>query len=78
MSECKRLFHETLLHLVMRDSFFFLEDCWFIAATACLACSHPQLLERCVPPDQEFDKDYAGLYPQNSLRFNSDILFLLA
>jgi len=42
-----------------------LKDCWFIAATACLAASNAKLLQRCVPPDQEFDKGYAGIF-----RFN--------
>lgn len=39
-----------------------LQDCWFVAATACLASCQPQLLERCVPHNQDFNKDYAGIF----------------
>lgn len=48
-----------------------LSDCWFIAATACLATTHKQLLEWCVPPDQDFDRNYAGIFHFNFWQFGS-------
>ncbi|VDI28787.1 Hypothetical predicted protein, partial [Mytilus galloprovincialis] len=41
-----------------------LGNCWFIAGAAVVS-TIPKLLSRCVPIDQDFDKDYAGLF-----RFN--------
>lgn len=35
-------------------------DCWFVAAAASLATWSKKILHRCVPPDQDFEKDYAG------------------
>lgn len=45
----------------MTHSNFFLSvgNCWFIAGTAVVS-TIPKLLYRCVPTDQDFDKDYAG------------------
>ena len=38
-------------------------DCWFIAAASNLAMTSRKLLERCVPPNQEFaDDNYCGRY----------------
>lgn len=48
-----------------------LSNCWFIAATACLATTHRQLFEWCVPKDQEFDKNYAGIFHFNFWHFGS-------
>lgn len=39
-----------------------LGNCWFVAACACLATSHQQLFEWCIPSDQEFDRSYAGVF----------------
>lgn len=39
-----------------------LGNCWFVAACASLATSHQQLIDWCVPPDQDFDRDYAGIF----------------
>ncbi|XP_063445319.1 calpain-B-like isoform X2 [Mytilus trossulus] len=41
-----------------------LGNCWFIAGAAVVS-TIPKLLFRCVPIDQDFDRDYAGLF-----RFN--------
>lgn len=46
-----------------------LHDCWVVAGTACLASCQPQLLERCVPPDQEFSSEYAGIFHFNFWQF---------
>ncbi|XP_076458518.1 calpain-9-like [Babylonia areolata] len=43
----------------------YLGDCWFVAAAACLATGHKKLFEKVVPPDQDFDRNYAGVF-----RFN--------
>jgi len=42
-----------------------LKDCWFIAGTACLATSSPELMQRVVPANQDFENNYAGIF-----RFN--------
>ncbi|XP_050390157.2 calpain-9 [Patella vulgata] len=42
-----------------------LGDCWFIAAAAILCTSHRNMFERVVPLDQDFDRNYAGIF-----RFN--------
>ncbi|KAK7111530.1 calpain-1 catalytic subunit-like [Littorina saxatilis] len=39
-----------------------LGDCWFVAAAATVAVNHKSLFYRVVPQDQEFDKDYAGIF----------------
>lgn len=42
----------------------YLGNCWFIAGAAVVSTS-PKLLFRCIPIDQDFDKNYAGIF-----RFN--------
>lgn len=42
-----------------------LGDCWFVAGAACLAIANEKLFDRCVPKDQSFDENYAGIF-----RFN--------
>ena len=42
----------------------YLGNCWFIAGAAVVS-TIPKLLFRCIPIDQDFDKDYAGVF-----RFN--------
>lgn len=44
-------------------------DCWFVAAVACLAVSHEQLFNRCVPTDQDFETEYAGMFRFNFWQF---------
>ncbi|KAL8585039.1 hypothetical protein ACOMHN_043675 [Nucella lapillus] len=43
----------------------YLGNCWFVAAAASLATGHKKLFETVVPPDQDFDQSYAGVF-----RFN--------
>ncbi|KAK7113571.1 calpain-B-like isoform X2 [Littorina saxatilis] len=40
-------------------------NCWFVAAAATLAVGHKKMFERVVPPDQEFDQNYAGIFHFN-------------
>lgn len=42
-----------------------LGNCWFVAGAATLATGHKKLFEKVVPPDQEFDQHYAGLFHFN-------------
>ena len=44
-------------------------NCWFVAGIACLAISQKKhLLDNVIPPDQDFDKDYVGLFTQLLLK----------
>jgi hypothetical protein len=44
-------------------------DCWFVVACSCLAVSHEDLFKRCVPNDQDFETNYAGIFRFNFWRF---------
>lgn len=37
-------------------------NCWFISAAACLAHQEPSLFEHCVPLNQSFSQEYAGIF----------------
>jgi calpain len=39
-----------------------LGDCWLVSSVGCLATGHVKCFNRCVPPDQDFENDYAGIF----------------
>lgn len=46
-----------------------LGDCWFVAATACLAIAPQQLFHRVIPLNQDFEHNYAGIFRFNFWHF---------
>eukprot|EP00493_Phyllostaurus_siculus_P022624 UN22958 len=47
-----------------------LGDCWFIAAAASVAISSDKIFQRCVPLDQSFEDQYAGIFRFRFWRFD--------